>query len=438
MTAVDERALIRKIALRIVPFVMVLYFVNFVDRVNVGFAALDMNKSLHFSPAVFGWGAGIFFIGYFFFEVPSNVFLEKIGARVWLSRIMITWGIVATLMATVWNIPSFYTMRFLLGIAEAGFFPGVVYYLSTWFPNRYRGKMMAFFLLATPLSSIVGGPVSGAILAHGSLFGLAPWQALFVLEGIPAILLGVLSMFVLSDRPSTSHWLSEAERGWLANELAQEHRSHLSGLWEALRDTRVLLLSLVQVGLTIGLYGVTLWLPQILKSYGISALQVGVLSAVPYVVTIIGMLAVGLVSDRIGHRPLQVAASCILSAAGLWLAIATPSLWVAIAGLSLCSMGLMTARPPFWSLPATFLVGTGAAAGIALVNAVGNLGGFVGPYAIGALTERTGTFHAGLVAIAGTLVVDALLVLFVGTLLARRAAKPVGLADIEPAPATAR
>jgi ACS family tartrate transporter-like MFS transporter len=250
-------------------------------------------------------------------------------------------------------------------------------------------------------------------------------------------------MFVLSDRPSSARWLNDAERDWLANELAHEHHSHLSGLWEALRDSRVLLLALVEVGLTIGMYGITLWLPQILKSYGISSMQVGMLSAVPYLVTIVGMLAWGLVSDRVGRRPLQVAASCILSALGLWLAIATPSLGIAVAGLSLCSLGMMTARPPFWALPSTFLVGTGAAAGIALVNAIGNLGGFVGPYAIGALTESTGTFHAGLLAIAGALVVTAVLALYVGNMLAGRAGRPIGVisgeVDVtsEPAGATA-
>jgi ACS family tartrate transporter-like MFS transporter len=415
MSAELERRVLRKITLRIVPFVMLLYFIAFIDRVNIGFAALTMNKDLGFSPTVFGFGAGIFFLGYFLFEVPSNLVLDKVGARIWIARVMITWGLISGAMAFVQGSTSFYALRFLLGAAEAGFFPGIILYLSYWFPARQRAAVTAIFMAAAPLSTVLGSPVSGALLEMHGVLGLGGWQWMFIAEAVPAVILGIVVLFYMTDRPEKAKWLSEDERNWLVTtmnaEAAQRAGTSSHSVWRGLADLRVIALSLVYFGTSAGLYTLGIWAPQIIKEFGLSSLQVGFLNALPGIVAIVAMVLWARHSDRSGERTWHVVGACLLASLGLVLAGFAGSVLAVLLALTLVNIGISSAKPPLWSMPTLFLSGSAAAAGIATINSIGNLGGFVGPAMIGWIKDLTGSFQGGLFFVAGLLVLSAILTL---------------------------
>jgi MFS transporter, ACS family, tartrate transporter len=415
MSAELETRVLRKITLRIVPFVMLLYFIAFIDRVNIGFAALTMNKDLGFSPSVFGVGAGIFFLGYFLFEVPSNLVLDKVGARIWIARVMITWGLISGAMAFVRSANSFYALRFLLGAAEAGFFPGIILYLGYWFPARQRAAVTAIFMAAAPLSTVLGSPVSGALLEMHGLFGLSGWQWMFIVEAIPALILGVVVLFYMTDRPGQAKWLRDDERTWLVStmnaEAAKKSGTASHSVWRGLADLRVIALSLVYFGTSAGLYTLGIWAPQIIKEFGLSSLQIGFLNALPGIVAIVVMVLWARHSDRTGERTWHVVGACVLAAAGLVLAGLAGTVVAVLLALTLVNIGISSAKPPLWSMPTMFLSGSAAAAGIATINSIGNLGGFVGPAMIGWIKDLTGSFQGGLYFVAGLLVLSAVLTL---------------------------
>jgi len=416
MTCTIEQRVMRKITLRIVPFIMLLYFIAFLDRVNIGFAALTMNAELGFSPAVFGFGAGIFFLGYFLFEVPSNLILHKVGARIWIARVMITWGLVSGGMAFVQGTTSFYTLRFLLGVAEAGFFPGIILYLSYWFPAQKRAQVTAIFMAAAPISTALGSPISAALLEMHGMMGFAGWQWMFVLEAVPAVILGVVVLFWLTDRPEKAKWLSEEERGWLISTLQREQAAKQGtaqhSVWKGLLDKRVLALSLVYFGTSAGLYTLGIWSPQIIKTLGVSSMTVGLLNAIPAVMAVAAMVLWARHSDKTGERSWHVIAACIVAAAGLFMAGSTASIVGVILALTIVNCGISASKPPLWSMPTLFLSGSAAAAGIATINSLGNLGGFVGPFMIGLIKQQTGSYTWGLWFVAGLLILSSLVVLW--------------------------
>ena len=415
MSAELETRVLRKITMRIVPFVMLLYFVAFIDRVNIGFAALTMNKDLGFSPTVFGFGAGIFFLGYFLFEVPSNLVLDKVGARIWIARVMITWGLISGAMAFVQGSTSFYALRFLLGAAEAGFFPGIILYLSYWFPSQQRAAVTAIFMAAAPLSTVLGSPVSGALLEMHGLLGLSGWQWMFIAEAVPALILGVVVLFYMTDRPEKAKWLSDGERNWLVTtmnaESAKKAGTASHSVWRGLADLRVIALALVYFGTSAGLYTLGIWAPQIIKEFGLSSLQVGFLNALPGIAAVIAMVLWARHSDRTGERTWHVVGACMIASIGLVLAGFAGTVVAVLLALSLVNVGISSAKPPLWSIPTMFLSGSAAAAGIATINSIGNLGGFVGPAMIGWIKDLTGSFQGGLIFVAALLVLSAILTL---------------------------
>lgn len=406
---------LRKAAWRLIPLLGVLYFFAFLDRVNVGFAALTMNVDLGLSSAVFGLGAGIFFIGYTLFEIPSNVLLERFGARVWIARIMVSWGVLSASMAFVQGPTSFYVVRFLLGVAEAGFFPGIIYYLTCWFPARDRARIIALFMVALPLSSVIGAPLSTALLGIDAA-GLRGWQWMFLLEAIPTIVLGFVVLRVLPDRHTDVAWLTSEEKNWLTHELAGEtpaHGAHTQSLRQALLLPRVWRYGLVYFCVLVGLYGFSFWLPQIIASLGtLTYLQVGAVTAIPYSLACIALVLWGRHSDATGERSWHVALPPLLAAlalaAGGWLSDPI----AAFGGLCLAAIGIYAGLPAFWALASRGLQGAAAAGAIALINSLGNIGGFLGPAAIGFVKERTGSFAISLLFIASCLVVGAIVVLW--------------------------
>jgi ACS family tartrate transporter-like MFS transporter len=415
-----QARVVRKLTWRILPFVMLLYFVSFLDRVNVGFAAMTMNQDLGLTPTMFGLGGGIFFLGYFLFEVPSNLILHKVGARIWIARVMVTWGLVSAASAFVTGPNSFYTLRFLLGVAEAGFFPGIILYLSLWFPARQRAVAAAAFMAAAPLSTAIGSPISGAIMQMPTLFGLKDWQWLFVLEAIPAVLLGFVVLKALTDSPDKAKWLADDEKAWLIATLREERRGresqagHAQGALAALRDLRVWILAMIYFGTSAGLYTLGLWAPLIIRQFGFSAFGTGALNAIPSVLAVIGMVWWARRSDRRGERTWHVVIPCVAAAFGLaWAGVADTAVAVVMA-LVVVNVGISAAKAPLWAMPSTFLSGAGAAAGIAMINSIGNLGGFVGPFAIGWLKSVTGGYAAGLYVVAASLAVSAVLTLAIG------------------------
>lgn len=410
-----ERRTIRKLSRRIVPFVMLLYFVAYLDRVNIGFAALTMNADIGLSSAAFGLGAGIFFLGYFIFEVPSNLILSTVGARRWIARIMISWGLVSMAMALVQGETSFLILRFLLGVAEAGFFPGIILYLSQWFQARHRAGITAMFMAAAPLSVALGSPISGALLEMDGLLGLHGWQWLFILEGAPAVLLAFVVLRYMTDRPELADWLEPDERQWLLATMAEEARqsapahSLKEGL-QAICDPRVLALGLVYFGTSAGLYTLGIWSPQMIAQFGSSPLAVGMLNAVPPIFAVLGMIVWARHSDRTGERNWHVVGACLLAAAGLVMAAQAATLGAVLAALVIVNVGISAAKPPLWSMPTMFLGGAAAAAGIAAINSIGNLGGFAGPALIGWFKGTTGDYAGGLLGVAAFLVISALVV----------------------------
>jgi len=414
-----ERQTVARVARRLLPLLMACYFIAYLDRVNVGFASLTMNKALGFSSAVYGFGGGIFFLGYFIFEVPSNVLLSKVGARVWIARILITWGIISACTAFIVGPVSFFSVRFVLGIAEAGFFPGIILYLTWWFPSYYRSRIVGVFMAAIPLSNILGSLVSGVLLDLDGWLGIAGWQWLFILEAAPAVILGVVFWLYMTDWPSEAHWLTSAQREWLIARLASERTQreairHYS-LKQALLDKRVLLLSLVYFGGTFSGYGLALFQPQIVHRLASGFGMTGVINAIPYVFAACAMVLWGRHSDRTGERPRHVAIAYSVGAVGLIATALMTDPVLTMATLVIAAMGQSSTGPTFWSLPTAMLSGTAAAGGIALINALGNLGGFFGPYLFGLIKDATGgSFMFALAAIALGPIMSAAVVLALG------------------------
>ena len=387
---------LRKITLRLIPFLFVLYIVAWLDRVNVGFAALQMNSDLGFSSAAFGFGSGVFFLGYCLFEVPSNLLLHRVGARRWIARIMVSWGAISVAMMFVQTTLTFYVLRFLLGAAEAGFFPGMIYYLSLWYPEAQRARAIAAFMTAVPVSGVIGGLLSGALLELHGTFGLAGWQWLFLVEGVPAVLLGVIVLVYLTDRPEAAHWLSVAERHWLVSKLATEPNAcglgQPIGILTALSNPTVWQLGIIFLFAAVGFYGYSFWAPLIIKSLtGSSDLGVGVILGAISAVTMASMALNSIHSDRTDERPLHVAVPLLIAYAGFFGCALLPEPRLAVLSLALVPVGHCAAYGPFWSIPTRFLTGPAAAAGIALVVTIANTGAFLGPTLIGALKDRFGT-----------------------------------------------
>ena len=412
-----EEAVIARVTWRLVPFLFLLYIVAYLDRINVGFAALQMQAQLGFSDAVYGLGAGMFFAGYFVFQLPSNLILERIGARRWISLLMVAWGITSSCMVFVSTAHGFYALRFFLGVAEACFFPGVILYLKHWFPPSARARTVARFMTAAPLSGVVGGPISGALLGLHERAGLAGWQWLFLMEGVPAVVLGVIVLFVLENEPQEARWLASDHKEWLAATLNRERLSAPSSDLRAasgLLDVRVWLLALVYFGLNTCSYGVSLWLPNVIRSAsGLRPFMIGLLSTIPYIAAAVAMVIVGLHSDRSGERRWHTAVPAFAGAVALVVAAYSTNVGPIIAALSVAVLGVFSMVGPLWSMPTTFLSGTAAAAGIALINSIGNLGGFFGPSIIGWVRNSTGQFRGGLLVVGGTLTISGLVALVV-------------------------
>jgi len=409
-----ETTTLAKVTKRLVPFLIVCYFVAYLDRVNVGFAALTMNQDLGLSQTAFGFGAGIFFLAYFIFEVPSNLLLERFGARKWIARIMLSWGLLSGLMAFIPNIASytgmgnenaFYLIRVLLGAAEAGFFPGIIFYLTLWFPAEYRARIVGYFMAAIPLSTVIGAPISGLLLTLHGAGGLAGWQWLFVIEAVPAIILSGVVFFYLTDRPADATWLAADERNWLAERLTLEQKQreavHEYTVRQALVNPHVIGLSLVYFGAVATNYGLGFFLPQIVKAFGLTTFMTTVVSATPYVVGTIAMVFWGLRSDRVAERRWHTGIPLFIAAAGIAASTMLDDPTLKMIAFCVAGFGIFACLPVFWTLPTAFLSGTAAAAGIAVINSIGNLAGFAGPFAMGWIKDHTGSYTGGLLLLAG-------------------------------------
>jgi len=414
-----EDSVYARVSRRIVPLIMLCYVVAYLDRVNVGFAKLQMSQALNFSETVYGLGAGIFFIGYFLFEVPSNLLMNKIGARIWIARIMITWGLISGAFAFVQTPTQFYAMRFLLGLAEAGFYPGIILYLTYWYPSHRRARIVAMFMAAIPISGIFGNPLSGWIMSAfhgaGAAGGWQGWQWMFVIEAIPAVLVGLLVLWKFDDSIRKAKWLSEDEKQILEANIAADNKGKTEhpGIGKVFSDPRVWMMSLIYFAFVMGQYGLTFWMPTLVKNAGVKdTLMVGVLSAIPYVCAAITMVLIGRSADARRERRWHLVVPALMGAVGFAVvAMAGHNVALSIVFLSLAAAGVLTCAPLFWSLPTAFLQGTAAAAGIAAINSVGNLAGFVSPYMIGALKDMTGSTSAGMYALAGVLVLGCIAVL---------------------------
>nr|WP_202417790.1 MFS transporter [Pseudonocardia sp. SID8383] len=426
---------VRTATKRLIPLLALAYLLNYIDRVNVGFASLTMNADLGLSAAAYGLGAGLFFIGYFFFEVPSNVILHRVGARIWIARIMVTWGIVASSTAFIQGEIGFYVVRVLLGIAEAGFFPGIILYLTYWFPRVERARIVALFFLAVPLSSVVGGPLSTWLISvgDGALGFDAGWRFMFFVEGIPAVLLGIAVLWLLPDRPTRARWLPADQAVALEERIAAEDTAAAGqdrGVAAALRDGRVVALSVVYFGIVFGLYVLAFFLPQIVAGFeqqfgaDYSLVEVGLITAVPYAIASVTMMLWARHSDRSGERGLHVAVPAVVGAVAIAGALYMDSPLLVMACVTVCAIGVFAAIPPFWALPNAFLTGAGAAAGIGLINSFGNLSGFAGPFVAGWLKDLTGDSRAGMWVVAVMMLMSAAIVLGF-----RRTAQRVPAAD---------
>ena len=410
-----EDATYAKVSLRLIPFLFLCYVAAYLDRVNVGFAKLQMLNDLKFSDTVYGIGAGIFFIGYFLFEVPSNIILSKTGARVWIARIMVTWGLLSSAMMFANSVTSFYVLRFLLGLAEAGFFPGVILYLTYWYPAHRRARIVALFMTAIAFSGVVGGPLSGWIMqSFAGVNGWSGWQWLFLLEGIPSLILGVWVFFYLDDSIRHAKWLSEDEKQLLEANIAREEKTkHKLTLGQVFSSGRVWLLALIYFSFIMGLYGVSFWLPQLIKATGVKdVLDIGLLTMIPYGAAVALMIALGRSSDSTGERRWHIAGAALLGGAGLVArAIYGDNVVVAMTALTLATAGIISTLPLFWTLPTAILGGTAAAAGIAMINSIGNLAGFASPYLVGVIKDATHNTTNGMYLLAASMFAGALLVL---------------------------
>ena len=418
---------LRKVTWRIIPFLFVLYIIAWLDRVNVGFAALEMNADLGFSSATFGVGSGIFFLGYCLFEIPSNIILERVGARLWIARIMVTWGLISAGLMLVRTPQLFYLLRFLLGVAEAGFFPGVIYYLSLWYPTAQRARAIAAFMTAVPVTGLIGGPLSGALLGLDGVYGLKGWQWLFLLEGLPAMVLGISVIFYLNDRPETTHWLTPAERDWLVDKLAAERKACAlrPDILAALTNIAVWKLGIIFLLTAAGFYGYSFWGPLVIKSLsGLSNFKVGLVLGAISAITILGMLLNGYHSDRKGERAIHIAVPLLITAVGFLGCALVHQPVLAIIALALVPLGHCASYGPFWSMPTQFLTGPAAAAGIALVTMIANVGGFAGPALIGWLKTRTGTHADAFLLLGGLAVIASVLAVRIGPAKAPSSKRP--------------
>lgn len=403
-----------KVAWRLLPFLFLCYVCAYLDRINVSFAKLQMSHDLGLSDAVYGLGAGIFFVGYLLFEVPSNLILLKVGARRWIARIMVTWGLISAAMMFVSGPTSFYILRFLLGVAEAGFIPAILLYLTYWFPNKRRSKVTALFLTGIPMSGVIGGPLSGWIMNHFSgAHGLAGWQWLFLLEGLPTVLIGIVAFFFLNDKVSDAKWLSPSEKALIQRDLAAEQQGrHLHSIKDGLTNPKILLLSFIYFFFTMGLYGVSFWLPSIVKASGVTdPLDIGLLSSIPYAAAALAMILVSRSSDATGERRWHLSAAGVIGAAGLCASVFfAKDTALAMVALTIGTMGVMTTISQFWVLPPAILAGGAAAAGIALANSIGSISGVVSPYVIGWVQMSSGSTGAGVLGLAASMVIGSLLV----------------------------
>jgi len=405
MESVIESTAMRKIYIRLLPFAVFAYFLAYIDRINVSFAALTMRGDLGMTATAFGFATGTFYWGYFLFEVPSNIVMEKVGARIWIARIMITWGILAGATAFTTGEWSYGIVRFLLGAAEAGFFPGLILYFTYWFPGRHHARIVAGFLMGLPIAVAMGAPISTGLLELNGLFGLKGWQIMYIAEAVPTVIIGIATYFVLTDRPEQAKFLTAEEKSWLAGVLARERRAKeevkVFTMWRAMIDPKVLLLSLNYLGIVTASLGMLIFIPQIIKSLGnFSNMTIGWLTMIPYICGGIAMVAWGYVSDRMHERRWNLLGACVVSTAGLVLAGLTMGTWWALVGMSIAAMGFYGSKGPFWAMPPMFLTGTAAAATIAWINSIGNLGGFFGPWYVGVMRDATGSFSGGLYGLA--------------------------------------
>jgi MFS family permease len=440
-----RRRTLRKVARRLIPFLAVLYFINYLDRTNIGFAGPNgMNEDLGLTQAMFGLASGLFFIGYLLLEVPSNLALHRFGARRWIARILVTWGAVAAAMAFVPNHEWLYALRILLGIAEAGFFPGIILYLTFWFPQAERAKAVAYFMVAIPLSTVIGAPLSAFLIdrGHELLGGLAGWRFMFLVEGIPAMILGVVCWFYLTDRPKDARWLAPDEREWLRAEMDREESRTAATFHVPLRTSltkpRVWALAFVYFGIVYGLYAISFFLPTIIKGFqqrfGVkyTIYEIGLLTAVPWAFAAVFMVIWARRSDCTGERVWHVAIPMLASAAVIPVTVMVGSPHLAMALVAVFACGIAGSLATFWTLPTAFLSGAGAAAGVALINSVGNSAGFFGPYITGVLADRTGTQNAGMWAIAAVMAAAAVLVLVLGAAPKQDAPEDVTAVDTPP------
>jgi ACS family tartrate transporter-like MFS transporter len=400
-----EQSTMHKVYWRLLPLSILTYLLCYLDRINVGFAALTMNKDLGLDAATYGMAAGAFFWGYFLLEVPSNIMLEKVGARLWIARIMVSWGLLSGATAFCTGPWSFLIMRFLLGLAEAGLFPGMILFFTYWFPDRHRARIVSGFMVALPLAVAAGSPISTSILELNGVWGLAGWKWMFIAEGVPTVLVGFFILFFVTDRPSLAHWLGDAERDWLITTLETERSlveaKRKVSFWQSFWDPKVLLLTLNYFGIVGASLGMLLFLPQIVKQLGLSNMQVGWVSMIPYLCGAAAMIVWGWYSDRTGERRWNLFWACIAATIGLIIAGETVGTVWALVGMSIAAIGFYGSKGPFWTMPSMILTGTAAASGIAWINAIGNLGGFFGPSAVGWAKEYTGSFSGGLYALAG-------------------------------------
>ncbi|PKP70075.1 MAG: MFS transporter [Alphaproteobacteria bacterium HGW-Alphaproteobacteria-5] len=413
----DQSAILKsaqnKAAIRLIPLLGLGYLFNYIDRTNIGFAALEMNADLGLTATTFGFAAGIFYLGYCLCEVPSNLALVRYGARRWLARIMVSWGLLSALTAAAVGPNSFYLIRFLAGIAEAGFYPGVIFFLTTWFPAAARARIFSWFIVAIPLSSVISGPLSTSLLSLDGIGGLHGWQWMFIIEGLPAAVLGFICYRFLVDRPEDAAWLTPEEKTALRSALDREQASkalQAHRLWDVLVDPRVLLLSASYFCFLVGVLGITIWLPQILQGAGLSTMEIGLMSSLPYIGACVAMVVAAGAIDRSRRYVRAYAVGCLVGAAGFAVSVISGSLIWAMLGIAIALAGMNGARPAFFSIPPLFLHGTAAAAGIAMINSVGNMGGFVGPYLMGWLRDQTGSYVAGLLGLSVMLVLSALFV----------------------------
>ncbi|MEJ8855230.1 MFS transporter [Variovorax robiniae] len=414
-----ERQVMAKVSWRLVPFLMFCYFIAYLDRVNIGFAGASMSKDLGLTAAAFGGAAGIFFVAYFFFEVPSNLMLERFGARKWIARIMFTWGIITGAQAFVVGETSLNIIRLLLGVAEAGFFPGIIFYLTLWFPSAYRARICGLFMFAIPISTVIGAPISGLLLNLDGMGGLHGWQWMFIIEAIPAVLLTFAVLYYLTDRPKEAKWLTEEEKTWLQQRLdderANRESAHHMSWKQSLMNPRVIAFGFLYMAAVIPQYGLSFFLPQIVKAFGgLGNIEIGLITSLPYAVGSVGMILWSRHSDTTGERKWHTAIPLVFIVVGLIAAAMAPSAVTKMIWLCVAGFGFFAVLPVFWTLPTAYLSGAAAAAGIAAINSIGNLGGFFGPKIFGILKDSTGSDNAGLYFLAGCAVVGIVLVLTLG------------------------